>query len=104
MKRVFGILAVGALMTMGAMADTWTGTISDSMCGAKHVAGTAADVKCVTACVKKGAEPVFVSDGKVLNLTADSKEKVMDMLGKKVTITGSLVEGAVKVEDIKAAE
>ena len=104
MKRVFGIFAVGALMTMGAMADTWTGTISDSMCGAKHVAGTAADAKCVAGCVKKGAEPVFVSDGKVLNLTADSKEKVMDMLGKKVTITGSLVEGAVKVEDIKAAE
>ncbi len=104
MKKVFGFLAVGALMTTGAMADTWTGTISDSMCGAKHADASAAAAKCVAGCIKKGADPVFVSDGKVLKLTADSKDKVMDMLGKKVTITGSMDNGAVKVEDIKAAE
>ena len=104
MKKVLGFLAVGALMTTGAMADTWTGTVSDSMCGAKHAEGSAADAKCVAGCVKKGADPVIVSDGKVMKITADSKDKVMGMLGKKVTVTGTMDEGVVKVEDIKAAE
>ena len=102
MKKILSVIAIGALCTVGAMAETWKGTISDSMCGAKHVAGSADDAKCVAACVKDhGAEAVFVTDGKVLKIAADSKEKVAAHLGHNVTIKGTLDGDTVTIESIK---
>ena len=63
----FGALLV-ALAAVPAFAapQTWTGTISDSMCGAKHMEGEhgmkVSDKACTEMCVKKGATYVFVSD------------------------------------------
>jgi hypothetical protein len=45
-----------------------------------------------------------VSEGKVLKIAADSKEKVADLVGKKVTITGTVDDDVVTIEDAKAAE
>lgn len=105
MKSLLILATASGLMASAAMAETLTGTISDAMCGAKHAAATAKDQKCVEGCMKKdGAEAVLVSDGKVLKLSADSKEKVASLLGKKVTINGTVADGVVTIEDAKAAE
>ncbi len=104
MRNMIRLIAAGAFLATVAMADTWTGTISDSMCGAKHAAATEGDMKCVEGCMKKGADAVFVTDGKVLKISADSKDKVTDLVGKKVTVTGSLKDDVVTVEEAKAAE
>lgn len=40
---------------------TWTGTISDSMCGAKHGMAKMTDRECTEMCVKTGAKYIFVS-------------------------------------------
>ncbi len=102
MKKLVYVLAIGALCTVGALAETIKGTISDSMCGAKHTAASADDAKCVATCIKEhGAEPVVVSDGKVLKIAADSKEKAMPHLGHKVTITGTVADDTVTIESIK---
>ena len=82
-------------------AEEWTGAISESGCGIKHGAGGAAAEKCVAACVKKGAAPVFVTDGKVIRIA--NGEKVMDHLGRKVKLTGRLEYGLVTVDAIEAA-
>ncbi len=104
MKKLIGVIALGGLMAAGAMADTWTGFISDSMCGAKHTGATAKDTQCAQACIKRGASPVLVTDGKVMKFTADSQSKVADLVGKKVTITGTMSDGALNIEEAKAAE
>lgn len=83
-------------------AEQWTGAISESGCGVKHAEGGAAAEKCVTGCVKKGAAPVFVTGGKVIRIV--NGEKVMDHLGKKVTLTGRLAHGMVTVDEIAVAE
>jgi hypothetical protein len=102
MKKLVSVIAIGALCTVGALAETIKGTVSDSMCGAKHVAGTAKDAECVATCLKDhGADPVIISDGKVLKIAADSKEKVMPHLGHKVTITGTIADDTVTIESIK---
>ena len=62
------LLVVASLFAISAFAGEWKGAISESGCGAKHVSGSAADVKCVTGCVKKGSAPVFVTDGKVVKI------------------------------------
>ena len=97
MKKTIAILAVSAL---GAMGAEWTGAISESGCGAKHANG---NVACVTKCVKGGAAPVLVTgtDNQVLKIA--NGDKVMDFLGKKVKVTGTLEGESVTVTTIEAA-
>jgi len=69
---------------------------------AKHVAASAADQKCVEGCVKGGAAPVLVSEGKVLKIADASK--VESFLGKKVVVKGELNGDTVTVESVEAAK
>jgi hypothetical protein len=62
------------VFTVSFAAQTWTGKISDSMCGATHKAmehggKKLSDRDCVQACLKDGAKYVFVSEGKVYDVT-----------------------------------
>jgi hypothetical protein len=102
MKKLFAVSSLGAALAMSALGATWTGTVSDAMCGAKHVAATADDQKCAATCVKEhNAEPVFVVGDKVYKFDADSKAKVMDHVGHKVTISGKLTGDTVSVKSVK---
>ncbi len=93
-----------ALCGISAYAAEWTGTISDAKCGAAHTDASAKSQKCVQACVKGGQEPVFVTDGKVLKIEKDSQAKVMDHLGHKVVVDGTLDGDTVTIASIKMAE
>ena len=76
MRKLSLVLSLGSLFAAGAFAETWSGTVSDSMCGAKHEAASAADMACVKKCIKGGASAVFISDGKVYQIALDSQAKV----------------------------
>jgi uncharacterized membrane protein YcjF (UPF0283 family) len=91
------LLAFGCL----AWADSWTGTVADSMCGAKHAEAGAAAAKCVAGCVAKGAKYVLVSDGKVYSL--DKQADFKKYAGKSVTVTGTMSGDAIAVEKVAAA-
>jgi hypothetical protein len=95
------VVLVASLFAFGAFAAEFKGAISESGCGAKHVSGSEADAKCVAACVKKGAAPVLVSEGKVLKIADASKAKVMDHLGHKVVVTGKLDGDTVTIDSVK---
>jgi hypothetical protein len=103
MKRAFLIptctLAFGAMSAYGA---EFKGVISDSMCGAKHVDATEKSMACVKKCVKDGDEAVFItSDDKVLTIDKASQAKVAPHLGHKVTVTGTVTDGSLKIDSIK---
>jgi hypothetical protein len=99
MKELLIVLAILGLAAAG-MAAEWTGAISESGCGLKHANG--GGEKCVTGCVKKGAAPVFVTDGKVIKIA--NADKVMDHLGKKVKVTGKLEGDTVTIETIASTD
>ena len=71
---LFSLVFALGMMTAAAAEQTWTGKISDSMCGASHKAGaehggkTMSDHDCTLACVKNGAKFVFVHSGKVYKI------------------------------------
>lgn len=98
------LLSVAGLCVFGLQADTWSGTISDEACGAKHTAGSVSDQACVTSCVKAGKAPVVISNGRVYKISADSASKVSPYLGKKVTINGKLQGDTITIESIESAE
>ena len=91
-------LCVGAVMlcsagTVFAAEQTWTGTISDSKCGASHKAMTEhnknlTDRACTEACVKGGAKYIFATGGKVYTLENQSDPALAMYAGEMVTVTG----------------
>jgi hypothetical protein len=103
MKKVAVVFVLAlCLLSLNAMAGEWTGHISDSKCGAAHSDGSEKSINCVKGCVKGGAAPVFVTaDKKVLKIDEGSKEKVMEHLGHKVTVTGSLDGDTLKIDTVK---
>jgi hypothetical protein len=101
-KLVVGTMMLATFGAMSAMAESMTGFVGDSQC--KHDGSTAKDVACTKACVqKKGADPVFVSEGKVMKFDADSMEKAKAMAGEKVTIDGTVSGDTITISSIKKA-
>lgn len=91
------------LISAAALASEWTGYVSETKCGAKHNDGSAASVGCVKGCIKAGAKPVLVVDGKVIAIS--NTDKVPEALyGLKVKVTGELKDEAVEIESIEGAE
>jgi hypothetical protein len=101
MKRF--VLCLMLTAATGLAAD-WTGYISESKCGAKHNDGSDASVQCVSGCIKGGAKPVLVVDGKVINIANPDKVPAA-LYGKKVKVKGKMEkkEGAVAIGSIEAA-
>jgi hypothetical protein len=104
-KLVFSSVLAMSLCSFGALAEELTGYISDAHCGAKHNAPSAANTKCVKdMCIKGGADPVLVSNGKVMQFDADSKEKAKAYAGENVKIDGTMDNDVVKINSIDKAQ
>jgi hypothetical protein len=93
-----------ALFAMGAFAETWSGTITDANCGAKHADASEKSQTCAKRCVKGGAAAVLVVGDKVIKFDDASKAKIADFVGQKVQITGEMKDDTVTVASVKAAE
>lgn len=94
-----------AVFAFGAKASTFTGTVSDSMCGAKH-AMPGDDAGCTRACVSKGSKYALVVGEKVYTLETSDK-KALDTLdkqaGAKVKVTGTEKDNTITVSSVMAA-
>ncbi len=92
---VIGIIFGIAVLTSLAVEGTWTGRISDSMCGVSHKAMEHEGKKttareCTLACVKQGAKYVFVSKGKVYNIENQNLAGLEEHAGHNVKLTGEM--------------
>ena len=99
-KLVFAVLLVLSLLAFSAAAAEMTGYISDAKC-AKDVAKAESDAHagCAAGCAKKGAALVFVSGGKVYQVS--DQAKVQDHAGHKVTITGKVDGDKLMIDSVK---
>ena len=82
-------------------AESFTGVVSDEHCGAKHEQATAKDKSCVETCVKGGAAPVIVTDGKVYKISEDTQGKVRNHLGEKVKVNGKIEGDTVTIDTVE---
>jgi hypothetical protein len=55
-------------------------------------------------CIKGGADPVLVSEGKVMKFDDESKEKAKEFAGDNVKIDGTMDGDTIKVSSIQKAE
>jgi hypothetical protein len=99
------ILGLSSVMAFAA-GKTYTGTVSDAMCGAKHeMAGN--DASCTRECVAKGSKYALVVGDKVYTLETSDKAALATLdkqAGAKVTVTGTDKGDTITVASVKAAQ
>lgn len=86
--------------------QTFTGEVSDSMCGASHMmAGKKAD--CARACAQKGSSYALVVGEKVYALKTSDKalqDKLGDLAGEQAKVTGTADGENIEVSQVAAAK
>lgn len=109
MKRSFALVLFLALIAIPALAEKLTGYVSDEQCAtSSSKAAKATDwinpkafESCAQKCAKNGSPVVFVTeDNKVLKLDADSTQKATAHLGHRVSVTGKVENGTLKIDKI----
>lgn len=93
MKQVALLFVAGGLLLTAAEKRTFTGVITDTMCGADHKAmNVSPDPKCVLECVRHDKKNKFaLNDGKNVYTLSD-QQTPEKYAGKRVKITGTLYE------------
>jgi hypothetical protein len=106
-KILASLAAAAALATVPAMAaDSWKGQISDAMCNARHADGEhgtkkMTDRECVEACVKGGAQYVFIGEGdKVYKIANQNFAGLKTHAGHSVTVSGTMKDDTVTIAKI----
>jgi hypothetical protein len=99
-------MAAGLTVSAFAKGKTFTGTVSDAMCGAKHaMAGDAA--ACTRGCVSKGSKYALVVGDKVYTLETSDNAALATLdkqAGAKVTVTGTEKDNTIRVSSVEAAQ
>jgi hypothetical protein len=106
---VTALLSAG-LMVLPPLAvgstETFTGKVTDTMCGAKHHEGIP-PAECVRACVKHGAKYALLVGDKVYTLDA-SNTKNLDELNKlaweEAKVTGTANGDVISVKSVSPAK
>ena len=108
MKQILSVcfLATVACAVAFAADQTWTGQISDNLCGASHAKMTAGhpgmtDRDCALACAKAGGKFVFVSAGKVYKIANQDSPLLQAHAGHAgVALTGEMKDDTITVSKI----
>jgi hypothetical protein len=100
------VLSTGLAVVPGMAAgstQTFTGKVSDAMCGAKHTEAGIAPADCVRACVQKGAKYALVVGDKVYTLST-SDQAALDTLNKlaweQAKVTGTATGDTIAVKSV----
>jgi len=99
---IAGLLMI-ALAAFSQSTQTLTGTVSDSMCGAKHMMANVSASQCTRECVKQGSDYALVSSGRVYTLKGDAKQ-IDKYAGQSVTVSGSVSGDTITVKSITPAK
>jgi hypothetical protein len=101
------VLGVGLTVSSAwAASQSFTGQVSDAMCGANHMMeGSAAD--CTRTCVGKGSKYALIVGDKVFTLDSGDKAVLAaldKMAGEKAKVTGTANEDTIAVTAVSAAK
>jgi hypothetical protein len=102
--KLISIALLSLTLVISAAAQgskqTFTGVVSDSMCGKQHMTKDAA--QCTRACVKSGSDYALVVGDKVYTLKGD-KAVIDQFAGKPASVTGTAKGEVLDVTSIGAS-
>jgi len=108
MKK-YALFAAAVLFAASpALAEekTWTGTLSDAKCAAKHAktehgGGSADDSECVKKCVEGGGKYVFVAGAKTYQIANQDFATLKNHAGHQIALTGEMKGESITVSKIE---
>jgi len=96
-------LALLAVSVVSSAEGSWTGWITDDMCGAKNAAD--GNAECAAKCVKEhGAKYVFVNEADKKVYAVDAQDKVAPHAGHHVVVKGTVDGDKLKLTSIEMAK
>lgn len=99
-------LMLATTAALGAKVQTFTGVVSDAMCGATHMM-EGDPASCLRTCVNKGSKYALVVGDKVYTLDSSSPA-TLDTLNKlaaqKATVKGTVDGDTISVSSVAAAK
>ena len=113
MRSVF--LRLGAVAVLGmsmvmpsfaAKAETFTGEVGDTMCGAKHEMG-GSKAECTQECVKQGSKYALIVGDKVYTLETTDKAalgQLEKLSGMNAKVTGTANGTTIQVSSVAEAK
>ena len=95
---IFGFLT---LYSFAAASQTFTGTVTDTMCGKKHMSPRKSDGDCTRECMKLKGDWTYglVVGSSVYHLTGDKKQ-LAAVAAHRVTVTGVVTGETIAVRTI----
>ena len=97
------VLIIFAFLTLSSFAatQTFTGTITDTMCGKKHMSPGKSDADCTRECMKLKGDWTYglVVGSSVYHLTGDNKQ-FATVAGQRVTVEGEATGETIAVRTI----
>jgi hypothetical protein len=98
---------LAAVPVIAAGTQTFTGRVSDAMCGAKHTEAGIEPAACVRACVQKGAKYALLVGDKVYTLdTPDqaTQDQLNKLAWEQAKVTGTPHGDTIAVKSVAAAK
>jgi hypothetical protein len=86
-----------------AQQQSLTGVVTDSMCGAAHMAKDKTPAECTQMCVKDGMKYALAAEKKVYILEGREAE-LAQLAGQKVTAKGTLKGDTLSVQEVTASK
>ena len=106
LPRAAAVLVVlAAVLAVAAdKPQSFTGKVSDSMCGAKHMMAGASDADCTRACVRQGSKYVLVVGDNVYTLEGGDAATLDKLAGQNATVSGTLKGKTITVASVAPAK
>jgi len=96
------ILTLGGTVAVAQQQQTFTGTLTDSMCGPSHMAKDKTPAECTRMCVKDGMKYALAVDKRLYTLEGHEAE-LSKLAGRKVTVKGAAKDDTITVHSVVAA-
>ncbi len=105
MKHSKLLLALVILLSTFALAasQSFTGTVTDDMCGKKHMSPGKSDAACTRECVKMGSGFALLVGDKMYKLKGASAQ-LDKYAGTKAAVTGTVTGDTIQVTSVAAAK
>lgn len=99
------LLSSAFIFSVLAAPKIHVGTVSDAMCGVKHVAGKS--LACTRLCVQHGSKYALVTGDKAYMLDTKDKavlEKLNALAGKTASVKGAMNGNMIEVDSVAATK
>ena len=102
MSKRIAILSAVLITSVAALAQTQElrGTVTDSMCGRKHMMKGATPAQCTRKCVKAGSDFALAVGNKLYILKGD-KAQIGTFAGANVVVQGQVHDETIDVNQIE---